>query len=751
MVASHIEKIASELALRQSQVGAVAVLLEDGATVPFIARYRKEATGSLDEVMVTSIRDRFQQLMELDQRRGSILKSLEEQGHITDELKDSVMAAQTLAILEDIYLPYRPKRRTRASIAREKGLDPLAGIIFEQNGVDPLKTAADYTDPDKDINTIEDALAGARDIIAEWVNEDQQARAKLRRLYFSHGIFRSRLSRGKESVGAKYRDYFDWQEPALTAPSHRILAMRRGEKEDILNLSIGPPEEDTVKMLEELFVKTDGEDSAQVKLAVNDSYKRLMSRSMETEIRLATKERADMEAIRVFSANLRELLLAPPLGSKRILAIDPGYRTGCKVVCLNRQGMVDYHDTIFPHTSEKQRRGAANNIQTWVNRFRIEAIAIGNGTAGRETEAFIKDLDFDLTVNVIMVDESGASIYSASETARKEFPDLDLTVRGAISIGRRLMDPLSELVKIDPKSIGVGQYQHDVDQSDLKQSLDDTVISCVNSVGVEVNRASVELLTYVSGLGPQLAKNIVVYREQNGPFSSRSLLKKVPRLGPKAYEQAAGFLRIRDGENPLDGSAVHPESYHIVSTMAEDMGCTVTALMKDSQLREKTDIRKYVTDKIGFPTLKDILKELARPGRDPRQKFENFAFSGEIEKMSDLKTGMKLPGIITNVTAFGAFVDIGVHQDGLVHISELSDKFVKNPAEVVKVQQKVEVSIMGVDLERNRISLSMKKFPGKSPNKAKPSQKPKNPNKGRAKNGKNITPFNNPFADLLDS
>ena len=751
MVASHIEKIASELALKHSQVGAVAVLLEDGATVPFIARYRKEATGSLDEVMVTSIRDRFQQLMDLDQRRGSILKSLEEQGHITDELKDNVMAAQTLAILEDIYLPYRPKRRTRASIAREKGLDPLAGIIFEQNGVDPLKTAADYTDPDKDINTIEDALAGARDIIAEWVNEDQQARAKLRRLYFSHGIFRSRLSHGKESVGAKYRDYFDWQEPALTAPSHRILAMRRGEKEDILNLSIGPPEEDTVKMLEELFVKTDGEDSAQVKLAVNDSYKRLMSRSMETEIRLATKERADMEAIRVFSANLRELLLAPPLGSKRILAIDPGYRTGCKVVCLNRQGMVDYHDTIFPHTSEKQRRGAANKIQTWVNRFRIEAIAIGNGTAGRETEAFIKDLDFDLTVNVIMVDESGASIYSASETARKEFPDLDLTVRGAISIGRRLLDPLSELVKIDPKSIGVGQYQHDVDQSDLKQSLDDTVISCVNSVGVEVNRASVELLTYVSGLGPQLAKNIVVYREQNGPFSSRSLLKKVPRLGPKAYEQAAGFLRIRDGENPLDGSAVHPESYHIVSTMAEDMGCTVTALMKDSQLREKTDIRKYVTDKIGFPTLKDILKELARPGRDPRQKFENFAFSGEIEKMSDLKTGMKLPGIITNVTAFGAFVDIGVHQDGLVHISELSDKFVKNPAEVVKVQQKVEVSIMGVDLERNRISLSMKKFPGKSPNKAKPSQKPKNPNKGRAKNGKNITPFNNPFADLLDS
>jgi uncharacterized protein len=751
MATSHIEKISTELDLKISQVDAVAVLLEDGATVPFIARYRKEATGSLDEVMVTAIRDRLQQLRELDQRRESILKSLTEHGHLTDELKESVMAAETLAILEDIYLPYRPKRRTRASIARERGLDPLANLIFEQNGADPLQAAADFINPDKAVETIEDALAGARDIIAERVNEDQPARTQLRQLYFSRAVIHSRVSHGKETTGVKYRDYFDWQEPALTAPSHRILAMRRGEKEDILNLSIVPPEDEAIKILEDLFVKTDGEDSAQVKLAVHDSYKRLLSRSMETEIRLATKERADMEAINVFSGNLRELLLAPPLGSKRILAIDPGYRTGCKIVCLNRQGTVEHHDTIYPHTSKNQRRDAAHKIQDYVARFRIEAIAVGNGTAGRETEAFIKDLDFDPTVNVILVDESGASIYSASETARKEFPHLDLTVRGAISIGRRLMDPLSELVKIDPKSIGVGQYQHDVDQSDLKQSLDDVVVSCVNGVGVEVNRASVELLTYVSGLGPQLAKNIVAYREQNGPFASRSLLKKVPRLGPKAFEQAAGFLRIRDGQNPLDASAVHPESYHIVSAMAEDMGCTVTDLMINSQLRETTDINRYVTDKVGIPTLKDILKELARPGRDPRQEFENFAFAGDIEKISDLQSGMKLPGVVTNVTAFGAFVDIGVHQDGLVHISELSDKFVKNPAEVVKVQQKVEVSVMEVDLARNRISLSMKKVPGKSPQKAKPTPKSKNPKNRNGKIRKKNTPFNNPFADLLGS
>ena len=751
MEISHIKKISSELNLKNSQVDAVAVLLEDGATVPFIARYRKEATGSLDEVMVTSIRDRLQQLRDLDQRRVSILKSLEDQGNLSDELKENVMAAETLSILEDIYLPYRPKRRTKASIARERGLDPLAGLIFEQNGADPLKAAADFINPDKAIETIEDALAGARDIIAELVNEDQEARSKLRRLYFSRAIIHSRVSHGKEIVGAKYRDYFDWQEPALTVPSHRMLAMRRGEKEDILNLSIAPPENEAVKILEDLFVKTDGEDSAQIKLAVHDSYKRLLSRSMETETRLATKERADREAIKVFSDNLRELLLASPLGSKRTMGIDPGYRTGCKIVCLDRQGTIEHHDTIYPHTSEKQRRDAAHKIQSFAARFRIEAIAVGNGTAGRETEAFIKTLEFTHPVNVILVNESGASIYSASETARKEFPHLDLTVRGAVSIGRRLMDPLSELVKIDPKSIGVGQYQHDVDQSDLKQSLDDIVVSCVNSVGVEVNRASVELLTYVSGLGPQLAKNVVAYREENGPFASRDLLKKVTRLGPKAFEQAAGFLRIRDGENPLDASAVHPESYHIVSAMANDMECTVMDLIQNPQLRKNTDIKRYVEDKIGLPTLLDILKELARPGRDPRQVFENFTFADDIEKISDLENGMKLPGIVTNVTAFGAFVDIGVHQDGLVHISELSDKFVKNPADVIKVQQKVEVSVMEVDLERNRISLSMKQIPGKSPQKVKPTPKSKNPKTRSGNTGKKKTPFNNPFADLLGS
>ena len=750
MLTSYTEKISAELSIKPSQVDAVAFLLEDGATIPFIARYRKEATGSLDEVIVTAVRDRLQQLKELDQRRDSILKSLEDRGVLTDELKDKVIAAETLAILEDVYLPYRPKRRTRASIAREKGLEPLAEILYEQNGADPLKTATDFIKPEKDINTIEDALGGARDIIAEWINEDQQARTELRQLYFSRAIIRSRIVQGMESIGAKYRDYFDWQEPAFTAPSHRILAMRRGEKEDILNLSIGPPEEEAITILEKLFVKSETEDAAQVKLAIADSYKRLLSRSMETEARLATKEKADMEAIKVFSANLRELLLAPPLGSKRIMAIDPGYRTGCKVVCLNRQGTVEYHNTIFPHTSENQGRQAADKVRTWVNRFKIEAIAIGNGTAGRETETFIRDLGFDREITVMLVDESGASIYSASETARREFPDLDLTVRGAISIGRRLMDPLSELVKIDPKSIGVGQYQHDVDQSELKKSLDDTVISCVNNVGVEVNQSSVELLTYVSGLGPQLAKNIVAYREQNGPFTARALLRKVPRMGPKAFEQAAGFLKIRDAQNPLDGSAVHPESYHIVSIMAEDMGCTVIDLMQNSRLREKADIKNYVTDKIGIPTLKDILKELARPGRDPRQKFETFSFSGDIEKISDLKTGMKLPGIVTNVTAFGAFVDIGVHQDGLVHISELSDKFVKNPADIVRVQQKVEVSIIDVDLERNRVSLSMKNLSGSSSLKVKPRPKHKKPKSRNGNNAQKTTPFNNPFADLLD-
>jgi len=749
MSKTHIETIASELQLKESQVKAVSDLINEGATVPFIARYRKEATDSLDEVSITAIRDRMQQLAELDARRESILKSLETHGHLTDELKDNILAAQTLAVLEDLYLPYRPKRRTRAMVAREKGLEPLARLIFEQNGVDPVKEAIQFIDPEKAVETEEMALAGARDIIAEIINEDQQARTTIRDLFFAGAVIHSRVVTGKETEGAKYRDYFDWQEPAASAPSHRILAMRRGEKEDILNLSIAPPEEQALKILEDLFVKGEKGDSAEVKSAVQDCYRRLLSRSMETEMRLAVKERADLEAIRVFSENLRELLLAPPLGARKVMGLDPGYRTGCKLVCLDAQGKFLHNDTIYPHTSNKQKEDAARKIRELVDQYQIEAIAVGNGTAGRETEAFLKDMDLNRNIQVVMVNESGASIYSASDAARQEFPDLDLTVRGAISIGRRLMDPLSELVKIDPKSIGVGQYQHDVEQTALRQSLDDVVISCVNRVGVEINQASVQLLTYVSGLGPQLAKNIVAFRDQNGPFDSRDQLLQVPRMGPKAFEQSAGFLRLRNGANPLDASAVHPESYNVVFAMAGDLHCNVTDLMQKPELRAGIDINRYTSDQIGLPTLKDIIAELARPGRDPRQEFEKFAYAEDVTTLSDLKPGMKIPGIVTNVTAFGAFVDIGVHQDGLVHISELSDGFVKNPSHVVRVQQKVTVTVLDVDLERNRISLSMKTIPGSTSPKPSTTARVNKPRPlPQGKKQKN-TPFNNPFADLL--
>ena len=745
----HIEILSSELKIADFQVKAVAELLGEGATVPFIARYRKEATGSLDEVQITAIRDRLQQLAELDARKESILKSLETHGHLTEKLKEDVLAAPTLALLEDLYLPYRPKRRTRAMIAREKGLEPLARLIFEQNGVDPQKAAVEFIDPGKSVDTIEAALAGARDIIAEMVNEDQQARTAIRNLFFSRAVIHSRVVSGKETAGAKYRDYFDWQEPAAAAPSHRILAMRRGEKEDFLNLAIAPPEAEALKILEDLFVKGVQQDSAEVKIAVQDGYRRLLSRSMETEIRLAVKERADIEAIRVFAENLRELLLAPPLGAKRVMGIDPGYRTGCKLVCLDAQGKILHHDSIYPHTSRKQSAEAAQKIRELADHYQIEALAVGNGTAGRETEAFLKELGLDRQVQVVLVNESGASIYSASEAARREFPDLDLTVRGAVSIGRRLMDPLSELVKIDPKSIGVGQYQHDVDQAALKQSLDDVVISCVNRVGVEVNQASVQLLTYVSGLGPQLAANIVAYREENGPFESRNQFQKVPRLGPKAFEQSAGFLRIRNGVNPLDASAVHPESYRVVFAMAHDMHCSVTDLMQQAALRARIDINRYASERIGIPTLKDIVAELAKPGRDPRKEFEKFAYAKNIATLSDLKPGMKIPGIVTNVTAFGAFVDIGVHQDGLVHISEMADGFVKNPAQVVRVQQKVAVTVLDVDLERSRISLSMKTIPGRSASGPRPSPKAEKPAPPASNKKQKKTPFNNPFAELL--
>lgn len=710
MNSNHINKVAHELNLNPRQVQSTAELLEQDATVPFISRYRKEVTGSLDEVTITIIRDRLSQLAELDKRREAILESLTERGLLTDELNQQILAAETMAVLEDIYLPYRPKRRTRATIAREKGLEPLALVIMIQK-TDPAAEAAAFVNEENGVASVEEALAGARDIIAEMVSEDQQARADMRELFTSNSTISASVAKGKEEEGAKYKDYFDWSEPAASAPSHRILAMMRGENEGFLRLHIAPPEENAINRLRNQFVMGNNSASEQVDLAVQDSYKRLLAPSMETEFRAELKRRADEEAIRVFGTNLRELLLAPPLGQKNILALDPGFRTGCKVVCLDKQGKLIHNDTIYPHTGDQKSREAAAKLIDLCKRFDIEVIAIGNGTASRETESFVRELNLPGQIPVVMVNESGASIYSASEAAREEFPDYDVTVRGSVSIGRRLMDPLAELVKIDPKSIGVGQYQHDVDQKALKGSLDDVVISCVNGVGVDVNTASKQLLTYVSGLGPQLAQNIVTFRDENGPFASRTQLKKVKGLGPKAFEQAAGFLRIRNAKMPLDSSAVHPESYHVVEQMSKDLGCKVADLMKDESLRRQIKLDTYISDKVGLPTLRDIMDELAKPGRDPRDKFEVFQFAEGIEKMEDLKIGMKLPGIVTNVAAFGAFVDIGVHQDGLVHISHLADKFVKDPNEVVKVHQKVNVTVIGVDIPRKRISLSMKANP----------------------------------------
>jgi len=748
---AHIPKIAQELGLAPEQVQATADLLNEGATVPFIARYRKEATGSLDEVAITAVRDRLNQLTELEKRREAILKSLEERGQLSDELKEKILSAETMVVLEDIYLPYRPKRRTRATIAKEKGLEPLAQRLFAQDDMDPLTEAAAFVDPEKGVDSAEDALAGARDIIAEWVNEDQTARAKMRDFYSSKAVFKSKVIPEKETEGTKYKDYFDWEEPVNTAPSHRILAMRRGENEDFLTLRVLTPEDEALDILDGLFVKGEGPASQQVRMSVHDSYKRLLSPSMETEIRMATKKRADEDAIRVFVENLRQLLLAPPLGQKNVLAIDPGFRTGCKVVCLDRQGKLLHTETIYPLQSEKGAADAGAKILEMCERFRVEAVAIGNGTAGRETEAFIRRLDLSKNIQLVMVNESGASVYSASEVAREEFPDQDVTVRGAVSIGRRLMDPLAELVKIDPKSIGVGQYQHDVDQGALKSSLDDVVVSCVNHVGVEVNTASKQLLTYVSGLGPQLAKGILEYRNEHGPFLSREGLRKIPRLGPKAFEQAAGFLRIRDGENPLDRSAVHPESYPIVGAMARDLGCSVLDLMRDEKLRKRIDLKQYVSEKVGLPTLNDILSELSKPGRDPREQFEAFRFAEGIEKMEDVKPGMKLPGIVTNITAFGVFVDIGVHQDGLIHISEVSNRFVKNLAEVVKVHQKVMVTVLGVDLARKRISLSMKDSQPQPDVFPKGEERKKEERRQGRRQKQKSTFSNNPFAAAFEN
>ena len=709
----YFGKVAAELNLPPRNVAATARLLAEGATVPFIARYRKEATGSLDEVAIASIRERLISLAELDQRRESILKSLEERNLLTEALKSAIAKAENITALEDIYQPYRPKRRTRAMIAKEKGLEPLADLLFNnQASADPLAEAGAYVDAGKGVTSVEEALAGARDVIAERVSDDAQAREKTRALYLGKAVVRSKVLSDKQEAGAKFKDYFDWSEPLATVPSHRLLAMRRGEEEGVLIMRISPPEEDALSLLEPMFVKAPGKPAAeQIRLAVQDSYKRLLGPAIEVEMRIESKKKADAEAIRVFAENLRELLLAPALGRKNVLAIDPGFRTGCKVVCLDRQGKLLHEDVIYPTLGDYRVREAADVVRALCQKFQIEAIAIGNGTASRETETFVRALKLPASIAIVMVNESGASIYSASEVAREEFPDKDVTVRGAVSIGRRLMDPLAELVKLDPKSIGVGQYQHDVDQRALKNSLDDVVMSCVNGVGVELNTASKQLLGYVSGLGPALASSIVAYRNEHGPFKSRAQLKEVPRLGAKAFEQAAGFLRIRDAEHPLDGSAVHPETYGVVDTMARDLGCAVKDLLLNPAVRQKIQLQRYVTDKVGLPTLNDIVAELAKPGRDPRQTFEIFAFQQGIDKMEDLKPGMKLPGIVTNVTAFGAFVDIGVHQDGLVHVSHLADRFIKNPAEVVKVQQRVMVTVVEVDLPRKRIALSMKANP----------------------------------------
>lgn len=703
---AHISTIARKLQLHDWQVENTLRLLDDGATIPFISRYRKEVTGSLNEIQIAEIRDEYDRLKELEKRREAIIKSIVEQEKMTPELLSKINAALTLSQLEDIYLPYRPKRKTRASVAREKGLEPLALWLLAQKQGDPETEAGKYVTDEAE--TPEMALAGARDIIAEMVSENEQVRGSLRRLYERDAVIISKVIKGKEQEGVKFSDYFDWTEPLRRCPSHRLLAMRRGEEEGFLRLTIMPSEEEARSLVEKQFVKADNGAARQVMEAVADSWSRLLAPSMETEFRKTSKDKADEEAIGVFAGNLRQLLLAPPLGEKSVMGIDPGQRTGCKIVCLDRQGALLHHDVIYPHPPQNETARSVSRMLSLIDKFSIEAVAIGNGTASRETEQFVRAyLPADSGIKVFVVSEAGASVYSASKTARDEFPDHDVTVRGAVSIGRRLMDPLAELVKIDPKSIGVGQYQHDVDQTRLQASLDEVVMSCVNAVGVEVNTASPHLLTYVSGIGPKMAQNIVDHRSEKGPFRSRADLMKVKRMGEKAFEQAAGFLRIRGAANPLDASAVHPESYHIVERMASDLGCSVADLIKDENKRKTIRIEKYVSPEAGLPTLKDIMQELARPGRDPRSAIQEFSFA-DIHSLEDLKEGMIVPGIVTNITKFGAFVDIGVKQDGLVHVSQMADRYVDDPAKVVKLHQHVTVRVLSVDLARKRIQLSMK-------------------------------------------
>lgn len=706
---SYAAIIAQQLNLASRQVEKTIELLEQGATVPFIARYRKEATGSLNEVQITAIRDMLIRLKELDKRREAILASISEQGKLTPELEKQIMAAQNMTELEDLYLPYKPKRRTRATMAVERGLEPLANELQQQYSCNLEQMAQQFINPEKGVNTIDEALAGARDIIAERVSENAQARTKVRNIFRRSAMLSSKVVKNKEEEGGKFESWFDWQENAMRAPSHRILALFRGEEAGVLRVHVQPEDDEPAyEALERQFVSGRYDSSEQVRLAVRDGYKRLVSPSIETEFYNLLKEKADKEAIRVFSENLRQLLLASPLGQKRILAIDPGFRTGCKTVCLDAQGQLLHNETIYPFTSVREERAAIAKLEALVEAFHIEAIAIGNGTAGRETEEVVKRCHFNRKLIAVMVSENGASVYSASDVARREFPDYDVTVRGAVSIGRRLMDPLSELVKIDPKSIGVGQYQHDVNQTLLQESLNDVVVSCVNSVGVELNTASRELLSYVSGIGPALADKIVDYRNREGAFKSRAELKKVERLGDRAFEQCAGFLRVRESENPLDRSAVHPERYALVQKMAKDAGATVEELMQSKELRSKINIEKYVTPDCGLPTLQDIMKELDKPGLDPRAKFEVFEFDKNVTRIEDLKEGMVLPGIVTNITAFGAFVDVGVHQDGLVHVSQMANRRVNDPNEVVHLHQHVMVKVLEVDLRRHRISLTMK-------------------------------------------
>lgn len=702
----HIKIIADKLGIPNRKVESTLGLLEEGATIPFISRYRKEVTGSLDEVQIANIQQEFKKLAELEKRRESILGSIEEQGKLTDALRKRIENTYNLTELEDLYLPYKRKRKTRASVAREKGLEPLANMLFIQRSQDIQGLAKKFVN--EQVANIDEALQGARDIIAEQINEDEQARNKVRYAFKRDAIVKSKVARGKDEAGEKYKDYFKYEEALKRIPSHRLLAIRRGEEEGFLRVSIGPADEErAMYQLEREFLVGNGPATNQVKEALHDCYKRLLAPSIETEFRNLAKEIADKDAIDVFAENLRQLLLSAPLGQKRVLGLDPGYRTGCKVVCLDEYGTLLHNTAIYPHPPQSDTRRATQDLQHLVRHFNIEAIAVGNGTAGRETLSLCQKIDFGKKIQVYMVNENGASIYSASEIARDEFPDHDVTVRGAVSIARRLMDPLAELVKIDAKSIGVGQYQHDVNQSQLKESLDRVVESCVNSVGINLNTASQHLLTYVSGLGPALAKNIVDYRAENGAFKTRTELKKVKRMGAKGFEQAAGFLRIRTAKNPLDNTAVHPESYHIVKQMAKDMGCTVQALIDDADLRKKINLQQYVTDKVGLPTLNDIMKELAKPGLDPRGQAKTFEFAN-IKTIQDLHEGMVVPGIVTNITNFGAFVDIGIKENGLVHVSQITNRFIKSPAEVLSLQQQVEAKVMSVDVKRGRVQLSMK-------------------------------------------